>query len=411
MHPALLMVFIDSVANLPYPKSNLEPSPFVEVSLGRITQRTPVKPKTVNPLFQSKFNFFVKQPEGQELKIRAVDEGTKREIGELSIPLAAVMREPLMEMSQQSFYLTHGVHSSPIVLTARLRFFTPPRKVLENRDLSSTYGNATHIERGDRTNSSLSEESNNDIKEQQKHEHNADFENELAKNREMTASATEPAKLVANGRDSSATTKNNDLSPPDLDVQGNKLARNHSGSSKSSVKTTNSSLLSSRAESILGKLIGGKHAKMKKGKSLSLLSAGRLQIGLKYDEDRFKLVVAVIAAKDLCPVEKEGHADPYVSLRLMPTVHGQLAAKAQKSRKHTQVVHNSLDPQFDQSFDFDIHCTDLPNFKLYLAVKDAINYGLLHSTPTLGTVEVPLHNFDPLKPISSQWLDLSSPQR
>lgn len=51
-----------------YPKSKLEPSPFVEVSLGKETQRTPVKVKTVNPLFQSKFLFFVRHLEGQELK-------------------------------------------------------------------------------------------------------------------------------------------------------------------------------------------------------------------------------------------------------------------------------------------------------------------------------------------------------
>ena len=31
------------------------------------------------------------------------------------------MREPNMELSQQTFYLQHGVHSSPIVLTVRLR--------------------------------------------------------------------------------------------------------------------------------------------------------------------------------------------------------------------------------------------------------------------------------------------------
>lgn len=36
-----------------YPKANLEPSPFVEVTLGRTTQRSPVKPKTVNPLYQA----------------------------------------------------------------------------------------------------------------------------------------------------------------------------------------------------------------------------------------------------------------------------------------------------------------------------------------------------------------------
>ncbi|KAK6025634.1 C2 domain protein [Ostertagia ostertagi] len=71
IHPALLMVFVDSVSDLPYPKAKLEPSPFVEVTLGANAQRTPVKVKTVNPLYQSKFLFFVRHPEGQELKFEA----------------------------------------------------------------------------------------------------------------------------------------------------------------------------------------------------------------------------------------------------------------------------------------------------------------------------------------------------
>lgn len=67
VHPAMVMVYVDAVSDLPYPKAGLEPSPYVEVSLGRAVQRTHVREKTVNPLYQSKFTFFVKQPEGQNL--------------------------------------------------------------------------------------------------------------------------------------------------------------------------------------------------------------------------------------------------------------------------------------------------------------------------------------------------------
>ncbi|CAP35095.2 Protein CBR-ESYT-2 [Caenorhabditis briggsae] len=121
IHSALLMVYIDSVADLPYPKSKLEPSPFVEVSLGKETQRTPVKVKTVNPLFQSKFMFFVRHLEGQELKFEAVDDGTRRSLGTLNIPLTTLMKEPKLEQNQQMHMLTLGVHQSPIVITTRIR--------------------------------------------------------------------------------------------------------------------------------------------------------------------------------------------------------------------------------------------------------------------------------------------------
>ncbi|TKR64184.1 hypothetical protein L596_024763 [Steinernema carpocapsae] len=121
IHPAMVMVFVDNVSDLPYPKANLEPSPFVEVTLGKETQRTPVKVKTVNPLFQNKFSFFVRQPEGQELKISAIDDGTKRSLGDLTIPIRSLLTQPNLECFQQTFYLSHGVHTSPIVLTVKLR--------------------------------------------------------------------------------------------------------------------------------------------------------------------------------------------------------------------------------------------------------------------------------------------------
>ncbi|PAV87276.1 hypothetical protein WR25_01388 isoform B [Diploscapter pachys] len=119
MHPALLMVYIDSVSDLPYPKSRLEPSPFMEVKLGKEAQRTPVKVKTVNPLFQSKFLFFVRHPEGQDLSIEAFDDNTKRPLGAISISMKSLMHEPKMEFYQQTFFLSHGVHQSPIVLTVK----------------------------------------------------------------------------------------------------------------------------------------------------------------------------------------------------------------------------------------------------------------------------------------------------
>lgn len=55
-------------------------------------------------------------------------------------------------------------------------------------------------------------------------------------------------------------------------------------------------------------------------------------------------------------MEKGGHADPYVTLRLMPSgigqaANGQVPARQRhqhKSRKHTRVVQNSLQPHFDE---------------------------------------------------------------
>jgi hypothetical protein len=81
-----------------------------------------------------------------------------------------------------------------------------------------------------------------------------------------------------------------------------------------------------------------------------------------------------------------------------------------KSRKHTQIKRNTLNPVFNEQsvgewkcgiltiklntgiflvdrFEFDVHFTELVNFKLQLTVKDSINYGLFTKQPTLGMVK------------------------
>lgn len=52
---------------------------------------------------------------------KAIDNTTKRSLGELVLPLKAILKEPNLELFEQTFPLTQGVHQSPMVLTARIR--------------------------------------------------------------------------------------------------------------------------------------------------------------------------------------------------------------------------------------------------------------------------------------------------
>ena len=55
------------------------------------------------------------------LKFQAVDDGTRRSLGSLNIPLTTLLKEPKLEQNQQMHMLTLGVHQSPIVITTRIR--------------------------------------------------------------------------------------------------------------------------------------------------------------------------------------------------------------------------------------------------------------------------------------------------
>uniref|UniRef100_A0A914NJ09 C2 domain-containing protein n=1 Tax=Meloidogyne incognita TaxID=6306 RepID=A0A914NJ09_MELIC len=388
MHPALLMIFLDSVSDLPYPKSGLEPSPLIEFSLGLNKQQSPVKTRTTNPLYQCKFNFFVKQPEGQELKIRAIDDGTKREIGELSIPVRVVMKEPNMELTQQTFYLQHGVHSSPIVLTVRLRFFTPPKNILERKEVA--YGTDVHIERGNGSflsDKTLIDKQQQLIKNKENNNNNHQLNNNQKSDTELDFTPENSTNFTIDGH-----------------------LRPESAASERS-RTSSYSYKKSKTGNFLGKMIGQKHSKIKNRRESSI-GLSKINLKLNYDNEQFKLVVNIVEATGLLPISKDGHADPYITLRLIP-IEGQrgLASAGSISpgkggRKQTKIVENCLNPIFNEIFEFGFHFSELAYFKLILTVKDARNYGIFEKRSVLGTAEIPLKDIDPSNPKTNLWLDL-----
>lgn len=89
-------------------------------------------------------------------------------------------------------------------------------------------------------------------------------------------------------------------------------------------------------------------------------TAGEIQLGIRYDDEHFKLIVDIICAKlvnvnndvftcffrDLSPVEKTGAADPYVSVKLVP-ING---STSKVVKRKTAIVQKSLNPYFDNQY-------------------------------------------------------------
>ncbi|KAK6741216.1 hypothetical protein RB195_009214 [Necator americanus] len=367
IHPALLMVFVDSISDLPYPKSKLEPSPFVEVTLGKNAQRTPVKVKTVNPLYQSKFLFFVRHPEGQELKFEAIDDGTRRVLGTLTMPLNQLIKEPQLEYYQQTFMLTLGVHQSPIVLTVRLRALTKGERkaggnsVLDN-DTLMEYANAVHIERAPRTDGT-------------------------PKKREMNGGdsvAVEPAKTV---------NPSPGLLDPETKLNAEEITMLRSESA-TSINT------SSGRSSRLGRVFQTKHEKSSKTRGNQ--PRGELEMSIRYADATRKLVIQVLRAKQLLPWDKAGDCDPYATVKLISIEN----SKDVQKRK-TAVVKGSTNPSFDNHFEFDVNPSDLHNYRLQICVKDDTNYGAFSAKPILGQIDIRLSTLNNWT-LPQQWVRLEA---
>lgn len=120
---------------------------------------------------------------------------------------------------------------------------------------------------------------------------------------------------------------------------------------------------------------------------------------MRYDGDKFKLFLSINEIKDIIPHDQL--PDPYVKIRLIP-INGSTA----KVERKTAVSIGTTNPTFDNEFEFDIHYSDLKNYKLQFIIKDNIKYGLLQKAPRLAFTEVDLDKFDYKTPLNNQWLQL-----
>ncbi|VDK79854.1 unnamed protein product [Onchocerca ochengi] len=370
IHSALLMIFIDSVSDLPYPKAKLEPSPYIMVSLGKDFQKTPTKIRTVNPLFQSKILFFVRHPEGQELKFEAIDNTTKRCIGELIFPLKTILREPNMEFFEQTLPLTQGIHQSSMVITARIRALVTDQQKknsVSNDSRKAIYGNEVFIERAEKLITPENKQSQNSI--------------------EYEMSVQKP-----NGTDAGENAF----------VLDSKLSNNKPMIMQPMIMRTNSNESGTsayrRRRTFGEKLFSTKHTQ---NRARPTGQSGRLQFGLQHLKELNKMIVRIIRVTKLYPIDSQGSADPYLTVRLTP-----LDNMRDGEKRKTPIVRNSLDPIFDNQFEFDLHFSDIKNHMLIFTIKDATNYGPFSKAPVLGIVQVKLDSVEVTEEFTSFWYDL-----
>lgn len=71
------------------------------------------------------------------------------------------------------------------------------------------------------------------------------------------------------------------------------------------------------------------------------------QIATHFESNRNKLVVRVIQASGLINTDKDSLSDPYARLILMPD-------KKKKTKRKTRVIKDSLQPMWDETFEFDV---------------------------------------------------------
>ncbi|KHJ79719.1 C2 domain protein [Oesophagostomum dentatum] len=213
-----------------------------------------------------------------------------------------------------------------------------------------------------------------------------------------------PKKKAMNG-DSMAVEPSKTVNPsPGLLDPENKLNAEEISMLRS--ESINSINNSSGRSSRLGRVFTAKHEKSSKSRRALLhkgnLPRGEVEMSIRYAEPTKKLVVQVLRAKQLLAWDKNGQCNPYATVKLIS-----LENSKDVQKRKTGVVKGSVNPCFDNHFEFNVEPNDLHNYKLLISVKDDTNYGAFSAKPTLGQIEMRLTSLDKWS-LAQQWIRLEA---
>ncbi|XP_022255062.1 synaptotagmin-1-like isoform X2 [Limulus polyphemus] len=127
----------------------------------------------------------------------------------------------------------------------------------------------------------------------------------------------------------------------------------------------------------------------------SEVKLGRLQYKLDYDFNTSNLAVTVIQAEDLPGMDMSGTSDPYVKVYMLPD---------KKKKYETKVHRKTLNPVFNETFNFKIPYSEITSKTLVFAIFD---FDRFSKHDQIGEVKLPLNTLDLAQTIE-EWRDLTS---
>ncbi|XP_023223166.1 synaptotagmin 1-like isoform X2 [Centruroides sculpturatus] len=122
---------------------------------------------------------------------------------------------------------------------------------------------------------------------------------------------------------------------------------------------------------------------------------GRLQYKLDYDFNSNNLAVTVIQAEELPGLDMSGTSDPYVKVYLLPD---------KKKKYETKVHRKTLNPVFNETFNFKVPFSEITSKDLVFAIFD---FDRFSKHDQIGEVKIPLGTVDLAQTIE-EWRDLTS---
>ncbi|XP_066527383.1 extended synaptotagmin-1 [Hoplias malabaricus] len=124
---------------------------------------------------------------------------------------------------------------------------------------------------------------------------------------------------------------------------------------------------------------------------------GQIKLTIAYSTEENRLAITIYSCRNLAACSKDG-SDPYVSFILQPD-------KNRSTKRKTSTKKRDLNPEFFESFDFDMSLEEAKQRRLELSVKNSVSF-MSRERELIGKLYVDLNQLD-LKAGIAQWYDLT----
>jgi len=121
---------------------------------------------------------------------------------------------------------------------------------------------------------------------------------------------------------------------------------------------------------------------------------GKLQFSLDYDFQQNNLNVGIMQAADLAAMDMNGTSDPYVKVYVLPD---------RKKKFETKVHRKTLNPVFNESFNFKIPYNEIGGKTLVIAIYD---FDRFSKHDIIGEIRIPMKSVD-LGQVIEEWRDVA----
>ncbi|XP_066093794.1 extended synaptotagmin-2 isoform X4 [Saccopteryx bilineata] len=355
---SLLILYLDSARNLP------------------------IRYKTNEPVWEEHFTFFIHNPKRQDLEVEVKDEQHQCSLGNLKIPLSRLLTSNDMTLNER-FQLSNSGPNSTLKMKIALRVLH-----LEKQERSSHYQHSAQVKRA-----SVSKEGRKISVRSQMSMSTGAGDSSPASSTSVIRSSVKPGV-----EERAPPAEASPQGPQDLCRSSSSLQVGAACSpSHISVKEPTPSIASDISLPIATQELRQRLRQLENGTMLGQSPLGQIQLTIRHSSQRNKLVVVVHACRNLIAFSEDG-SDPYIRMYLLPD-------KRRSGRRKTHVSKKTLNPVFDQSFDFSVSLPEVQRRTLDVAVKNSGGF-LSKDKGLLGKVLVALAS-EELAKGWTQWYDLT----